>query len=114
MEIQGLHAVVLIVRDLEKQKNFYRDVMGMQVEGDYGDAVFFRCGNQKLALFAYGHHDEGRKRLGGAEKGISHLEFVVDEKEQAEWDQRLRKAGYHAYGDNYQDEDGNLFHFVFR
>lgn len=110
--IRGLHAVVLIVKDLEKQKRFYRDVMGLEVEGDYGDAVFFRCGEQKLALFAPSHHPEGTKRLKGAEKGISHLEFKIDRGARAEWDRRLREAGYHAYGDNYEDEDGNLFHFV--
>ncbi len=62
--IRGLHAVVLIVKDLEEQKRFYRDVMGLEVEGDYGDAVFFRVGEQKIALFAQGHHREGTQLSG--------------------------------------------------
>lgn len=111
--IQGLHAVVLIVKDLEAQKRFYRDVMGLEVEGDYGDAVFFRVGEQKIALFAQGHHREGTQRLEGAAKGISHLEFSIDPQDEPAWDRRLKQAGSHAYRGNYEDADGNLFHFVF-
>lgn len=111
--IRGLHAVVLIVKDLEEQKRFYRDVMGLEVEGDYGDAVFFRVGEQKIALFAQGHHREGTQRLEGAAKGISHLEFTIDPQDAQAWDRRLKQAGFHAYRSNYEDADGNLFHFVF-
>lgn len=110
--IRGLHAVVLFAKDLEKQKRFYRDVLGLHLEADYGDAVFFSCGEQKIALFAPSHHPEGAKRLEGAAKGISHLEFRIKRADKAYWDEKLRAAGYHAYGDNYEDEDGNLFHFV--
>ncbi len=110
--ITGLNAVILIVKDLEAQKRFYRDVLGLTVSHDYGDAVFFECGGQTLGLFAKGHHAEGTARLEGAPKGVSHLEFRIDAKEQAALDERLRKAGYHVYRDNYCDADGNLFHFV--
>lgn len=110
-KILGLDAVILIVRDLEGQKRFYRDTLGLEIEGDYGDAVFFRCGEQKIALFARSHHPEGAKRLEGAEKGISHLEFRIRRDELPTLDRRLREAGFHAYGENYQDADGNLFHF---
>lgn len=110
-KILGLDAVILIVRDLEAQKRFYRDTLGLELEGDYGDAVFFRCGEQKLALFARSHHPEGAKRLDGASKGISHLEFRVRTSDREAVDRRLREAGFHAYGENYQDADGNLFHF---
>ncbi|WP_018132403.1 VOC family protein [Effusibacillus pohliae] len=112
-EIKGLHAVVLIVKDLQKQKRFYQEVLNLQLEADYGDAVFFRCGNQKIALFAHSHHPEGSKRLAGAEKGISHLEFRIKREDREHWDRKLREVGFHAYGDNYEDEDGNLFHFVY-
>ncbi|GGA44123.1 hypothetical protein GCM10007416_16590 [Kroppenstedtia guangzhouensis] len=84
--IRGLHAVVLIVKDLEEQK---------------------------IALFAQGHHREGTQRLEGAAKGISHLEFTIDPQDAQAWDRRLKQAGFHAYRSNYEDADGNLFHFVF-
>lgn len=109
--IRGLDAVILIVKDLEAQKRFYRDVLGLPLEADYGDAVFFQCGDQKIALFGHSHHPEGTKSLEGAKKGISHLEFRIGKKDEADLDRRLRDAGFHAYRDNYRDADGNLFHF---
>jgi len=109
--IRGLDAVVLIVKNLEQQKRFYQEVLGLELDGDYGDAVFFRCGDQKLALFAASHHPESTRSLEGAKKGISHLEFRVSKKDGRELDRRLRKSGFHAYRDNYRDADGNLFHF---
>jgi catechol-2,3-dioxygenase len=112
-KIQGLHAVVLIVKDLEKQKQFYHEVLSMEVDADYGDAVFLSCGEQKIALFAHSHHQEGTRRLEGAHKGISHLEFRIKREDKAFWDEKLKEAGFHAYRDNYEDADGNLFHFVF-
>ena len=107
--IKGLDAVVLIVKDINKQKTFYQEVLGLELEADYGDAVFFKVGQQKLALFSKSHHKEGTERLEGASKGISHLEFRVSKKDMDELSKRLK--GFHAYKDNYQDSDGNLFHF---
>lgn len=110
-EIVGLDAVVLIVKDLGAQRHFYGEVLGLPLKGDYGDALFFGCGNQTLALFALSHHPEGTKRLEGATKGISHLEFRVHEQDYAAIRQRLTDLGYEAYRENFQDADGNLFHF---
>lgn len=111
--VHGLAAVVLIVKDLGGQKRFYRDVLGLPVESERGDAVFFGCGAQKLALFDRSHHPEGTRSLEGASKGISHLEFRIPRAEEGDFDRRLREAGFHAYGDVYRDADGNLFHFVY-
>ena len=109
--ILGLDAVVLIVKDLPAQRHFYRDLLGLPLTGDYNDAVFFDCGSQKLALFAPSHHPEGTKRLEGASKGISHLEFRIAPGGEEELRRRLTQAGCHAYRDNFCDADGNLFHF---
>jgi len=110
--INAIHAVILIVKDLEAQKRFYRDVLGLAIAGDYGDAVFFDVGGQTLGLFAKSHHAEGTARLEGAAKGISHLEFSIDASKRAALEERLREAGFHAYRDNFCDADGNLFHFA--
>lgn len=110
--IGGLGAVILITPDIDAQRRFYADVLGLEVAGDYGDAVFFRLGDQTLAIFGPSHHPEGTRRLDGAAKGISHLEFMIPSDAEAEWDQRLRETGHHAYGNNYEDADRNLFHFT--
>lgn len=110
-KIEGIDAVVLIVKDLEKQKKFYRDIMGFQIDADYGNEVFFKVGNQKFAIFAKGAHPEGDERLKGAEKGLSHLEFRVKKKNLEKIQKKLKEKGFHAYSNNYEDADGNLFHF---
>lgn len=111
--ITGLEAVVLIVEDLEAQTRFYRDLLGLEIVGDYGDAVFFGCGAQKLALFAMSHHPEGTRRLKGASKGLSHLEFRIRPEDYEPVKERLTEAGCLVRADNFEDADGNLFHFVF-
>lgn len=110
-DILGLDAVVLIVKDLDAQKLFYRDVLQLDVAGDYGDAVFFRCGEQKLALFARGHHPRGDERLEGASKGISHLEFRIRASDYDKVRRSLTDGGYEVHRENFEDADGNLFHF---
>ena len=103
--------VNLIVKDIEKQKTFYRDILGLSIETDYGDAVFFNMGDIKLSLFSHEHHVEGDASLEGASKDISHLEFSVGSNDLQELSEKLADQGFHAYRDNYQDADGNLFHF---
>ncbi len=112
--VKSLDAVVLIVKDLEAQKRFYADVLGLPVWGDYGDAVFLSLGEQKLALFARSHHPEGTERLEGASKGVSHLEFGIAREDLGAMKEKLRSLGCVSYGDNYSDADGNLFHFNVR
>ncbi len=107
--ILGLDAVVIIVKDLEAQRHFYLDVLGLALGGDHGDALFFDCGDQKLALFAHSHHAEGTRRLEGASKGIGHLEFRIAPSDAGRLYRRLTDAGFHAYRDNFCDADGNLF-----
>ncbi len=109
--VKSLDAIVLIVKDLDAQKRFYGETLGLPISGDYGDAIFFDIGKQKLALFAHSHHREGTERLEGARKGSSHLEFGIAKKDLAAMRERLRAAGHHAYAENFCDADGNLFHF---
>jgi catechol 2,3-dioxygenase-like lactoylglutathione lyase family enzyme len=111
MKINSFDGVTIIVKDYEAQKKFYRDVLGLPVESEYSDAIFFKIGGNKLSLFAKGHHKEGDESLEGASKGISHFEFGVSSEAAKDLDEKLKKAGFHAYRDNYKDADGNLFHF---
>jgi len=109
--VRGLDAVVLIARDFNRQVAFYRDVLGLELAWSAHDAAFFRCGDQKLAVFAKSHHPQAVQRLDGARHGLSHLEFAVADEDHAALVARLDAAGVRAYGDNFEDPDGNLFHF---
>ena len=112
--VTGLHAVILIANDYKNQLEFYRDTLELEIAMEYEDAVFFKAGEQMLAIFSNEHHAEGTKRLKGGEHGISHLEFNLDESEREAMYEKLRNKGAHAYGDSFEDADGNLFHFVFK
>lgn len=103
---------MLVVDDLDAQRAFYRDVLGLTLRSDYGDAVFFEAGPTRLVLFARGHHPEADSRLGGAARGISHLEWAVPAAGYPPLRDRLTEVGHRAYRENFQDADGNLFHFV--
>jgi catechol 2,3-dioxygenase-like lactoylglutathione lyase family enzyme len=109
--VRGLDAVVLIARDFDRQVAFYRDVLGLEVAWAGHDAAFFRCGGQTLAVFAKSHHPQAVPRLDGARHGLSHLEFAVAAEDHDALSARLEAAGFRAYGDNFEDPDGNLFHF---
>jgi catechol 2,3-dioxygenase-like lactoylglutathione lyase family enzyme len=111
MKINSFDGVTIIVKDFEAQKKFYRDVLGLPVESEYSDAIFFKIGDKKLGLFAKGHHKEGDASLEGASKGISHFEFGVSGETSELLSEKLKKAGFHAYRDVFKDADGNLFHF---
>jgi catechol 2,3-dioxygenase-like lactoylglutathione lyase family enzyme len=108
----GIHAVVLIVPDLDAARAFYEDTLGLEVDADYGDAVFFNVGAQKLALFGPDHHPEGNARLGGADHGVSHLEFVIPATARKAFEARLRASGAPQVGGCWQDPAGFLFHTV--
>ncbi len=111
-QVLGLAGVALIVRDFDRQLAFYKDTLGLPLQSSSSDAAFFDCGPQKLALFAPTHHPEGARRLEGAGKGLSHLEYAVVSDGESELRRRLDERGFHAYRDVYQDADQNLFHFV--
>jgi catechol 2,3-dioxygenase-like lactoylglutathione lyase family enzyme len=109
--ISGLDAVVLIANDFNGQCRFYRDLLGLEMISHYGDAAFFRAGDQVVGIFARNHHPEGTRNLGGASHGISHLEFRLNKDEISNFIAKLKGAGSHAYGECFVDADGNLFHF---
>jgi len=109
--IESFDGITLMVKDIEKQKEFYEKVLGLKLISDYGSAVFFEIGGKKLGLFTREHHKEGTESLEGANKGISHMEFGISQKDLGDTEKKLKDKGFHAYGDNYKDADGNLFHF---
>lgn len=113
-KIQSLDAVILIANDFVKQRQFYKETMGLKVVEEYQDAIFFAIGEQKLAIFAKSHHPEGTERLGKANHGISHLEFGIAKGDEKVAGDRLKDAKAHVSGRDFEDADGNLFHFNFK
>ena len=113
-KIQSLDAVVLIANDFAKQRQFYKETLGLEVLEEYRDAVFFAIGEQKLAIFAKSHHPEGTERLGKATHGISHLEFGINKNDNQEVSDKLKAANHNVSNGDFEDADGNLFHFNFK
>ena len=109
--ILGLDAVIIIASRFEEQCKFYHDVLGLELISRYSDAAFFKAGDQTLGIFAHSHHPEGTRRLGGSEHGLSHIEFRLNSSAKEFIIAKLKSAGAHAYGENFADADGNLFHF---
>ena len=107
----ALDGVILITNRFEQQCSFYGSTLGLEQLAGYRDAAFFKVGNQKLGIFATSHHPEAVSRLGGSDHGLSHLEFGVYASELPKVTERLDAFGSRAYRDNFQDPDGNLFHF---
>jgi catechol 2,3-dioxygenase-like lactoylglutathione lyase family enzyme len=111
-EIAGIAAVILIAEDFRSQYNFYGRILGLEVVRSGDDYAFFQVGPQVLGIFARGHHPQGDARLGGAGHGLSHLEFSISVERKAAVIARLDAASARAYGENFADKDGNLFHFA--
>lgn len=109
--ILGLDAVIIIASHFEEQCKFYHEVLGLELISRYSDAAFFKVGDQTLGIFAHSHHPEGTRRLGGSDHGLSHIEFRLDDSAKEYIISKLKSAGAHAYGQNFADADGNLFHF---
>ncbi len=63
IEIDHLDHLVLTVADLDKTCDFYRRVLGMDVETFQGGRKALRFGNQKINLHQAGHEFEPKAKL---------------------------------------------------
>jgi catechol-2,3-dioxygenase len=78
--VKRLNHMVLYVRDVERAKNFYRDVMGFNVTTERpGRAAFLRANgsdnHHDLGLFGIGN--TGAPSTGGARLGLYHAAWEV-------------------------------------
>jgi catechol 2,3-dioxygenase-like lactoylglutathione lyase family enzyme len=71
IEVTGLDHVVLHVRDLERSKHFYHEVLGLPVYRERESQCFVRAGGQLLALF---ERKEGEIHVG---QGLDHIALDV-------------------------------------
>ena len=69
MQVRGSDFVMYHVSDLERSLKFYRDILGMTVEGQYGgDWVELTATPTTLALY---RPEDGAPRVGGASIGLA-------------------------------------------
>jgi catechol 2,3-dioxygenase-like lactoylglutathione lyase family enzyme len=71
IEVTGLDHVVLHVRDLERSKRFYHEVLGLPVYRERESQCFVRAGGQLLALF---ERKDGEIHVG---QGLDHIALDV-------------------------------------
>lgn len=88
MFIKGLDHISIIVSDLEKNLNFYRDILGFEILKDFYDEkekariVFLNIGNTMLELIAPDEKpSEGEKTSWEERKrgGVEHIAFLVND-----------------------------------
>ena len=96
--ISGMNHAVLYVRDSERHRNFYEDVLGFStVVNAVGQYAFMRAPSSEnhhdIAFFAIGE-DSGASQAGRQTVGMYHIAWeVATLAELAEMEQRLRAAG---------------------
>ncbi len=86
----GLRHAALRVRDIKRSLEFYRDVLGMELEWmPDADNVYLTSGSDNLALHSMqpGHEP-------GPSQALDHIGFVVSRPEEVdEWAERVRGQG---------------------
>ena len=90
MKVNGLHSIVLYVRDPERSVKFYRDVLGLELTGVDGGVTLLRAGNARVVL-----HPADRERWPDPQMrmdpGGHTITFEVDNPD--EWPSRLTSRG---------------------
>jgi predicted enzyme related to lactoylglutathione lyase len=101
--VTGLSVVYLYVKDLERAKAFYSDVLGLALEGDDDWAETTLPGGVRFALHLW--HDGAAEPSSG---GIN-VDFQVPDVDEAA--ERLRAAGVEV-GEIHREEYGSFVTFV--
>ena len=128
MSSRGLAELVLIVEDVPKAAQFYREVVGLQLEHETSDEwAWFWAGKrgdpQRIALHRGPLLFEEHSPLPEGERfGRAHFAFEVARNELDEALERVRRAGVEVYGPvdfdwmnarsyYFYDPDANLLEF---
>ena len=86
----GVHHITLIVKDVNRSKEFYRDVCGMEVVFDEEDVCGLTDGTFSLWLAL--SRERSKKDFNPEETGLNHWAFRVDSREElGEIEEELRK-----------------------
>lgn len=96
MRVQGLHHVLLTVRDLPASASFYEQVLGLHRIRDIADDGL--AGAKTLfalpdgIVFGVVHHRQGSGEFDEVRPGLDHLAFTVPAAELPQWQQRLAEG----------------------
>ena len=93
LKVTGIDHVVLHVRDLEKAKRFYIDLLGFTVAHESSWQSFLSCGRQQVALFQV---RDGSDIHAGSEMNNMALGLVAGEYEEVKG--ILEAAGVTVHG----------------
>ena len=89
----GIDHVVVHVEDVTRARQFYVDLLGMEVAHENPGRVFLRCGQQQLALF------EGRRQPEtSAGRDLNHIALQVESGSYEEVKSSLEAAGIAVTG----------------
>jgi predicted enzyme related to lactoylglutathione lyase len=102
--VTGLSVVYLYVRDMERAKAFYRDVLGLALEGDHDWVETALPGGVRFAL----HLSHEGAAAEPSSSGIN-VDFEVPDIDAAA--ERLRAAGIDV-GEIHRERYGSFFTFV--
>ncbi len=93
LKVTGIDHVVLHVADLNRAKQFYVGLLGMEVGHESAGQVFLHCGNQLVGLFT---REAGAEIHAGSE--VNHMALRLAAGEYAEVKAALEAAGVEVYG----------------
>ena len=71
IEVTGLDHVVLHVRDLQRSRRFYHELLGLPIYRETDSQCFVHCGGQLVALF---ERKEGEIHPG---QGLDHIALDI-------------------------------------
>lgn len=110
----GVDHVVVHVEDVSRARQFYVDLLGMEVAHEHAGRVFLRCGQQQVGLF------EGRPP-GSASAGrdLNHIALQVESGSYEEVKAALEASGIAVSGRKgdprciyFRDPDGHLLQIL--
>ena len=93
LKVTGIDHVVLHVRDLERAKKFYIELLGFKVAHESSWQSFLSCGSQQVALFEM--RDNGEIHAGDE---MNHMALRLDTGEYEDVKATLEAAGVEVHG----------------
>ena len=113
----GIDHVVLWVKDLERSKRFYIDLLGMTIAHESEWQSFLWCGTQQIALFdatRRGHEVQGASEL-------NHMALVMEPASYEEAKARIEEEGITTRGRGgdptclyFDDPDGHGLQLLYK
>jgi len=122
-QLHGVLETCIYVADLERTKQFYRDILGIQVHSELeGRHVFFKTGSSMLMTFIAQESRRGKTLPPHGADGDTHLALKIKRDDFGRWKEYLinnniRIESEHAWGEKgvslyFRDPDGNLVELV--